>query len=105
DTLTSVKRFSNAEAVKLRGGFTALMFDENPIFTDDLCPVGNVYGLSLKDFFWVQNSDWEWMEEDGSVLKWNGRDGYTGVLFKYCQLGTSRRNVHFRLTGATDDDR
>lgn len=106
DTLLSVKRFNDANSVKLHGGFSAVMFDEHPIFTDDQCPVGNVFGLSLKDFFWAQESDWEWMEEDGKVLKWESRkDRYIAVLFAYKQLGLTRRNSHFRLTGVTDDVR
>jgi hypothetical protein len=105
DTLTALKRFNDAQSVKLHGGFTALMFDENPLFVDDQCPVGNVYGLSLNKLFWSQMSDWEWMEEDGKTLKWDGRDRYVGVLFKYCQLGTTARNAHFRLSDVTDDVR
>lgn len=106
DTLLSVKRFNDASSVKLHGGFTALWFDENPWFTDDQAPLGQVVGLSLKDLFWAQNSDWEWMQEDGKVLKWEARkDRYTAVLFKYCNLGTTRRNAHFKLTGVTDDVR
>lgn len=106
DTLLSVKRFNDAQSVKLHGGFTAVMFDEHPIFTDDQCPVGNVFGLSLKDFFWCQESDWQWMEEDGTVLKWESRkDRYVAMLYAYKQLGVTRRNSHFRLTGLTDDVR
>lgn len=106
DTLTSVKRFNDANSVKLHGGFTAVWFDENPIFTDDACPVGTIYGLSLKSFFWSQLSDWDWMEEDGKVLKWESRkDRYIAVLYKYCQLGTTARNQHFKLYGITDDVR
>ena len=106
DTLTSLKRFTDAESVKLHGGFTALMFDENPIFVDDQCPVGNIYGLALNLLFWSQLSDWEWMEGDGDVLKWEPRrDRYIAVLFKYSQLGTTQRNAHFRMSGVTDDAR
>ncbi|MGZ6852644.1 MAG: phage major capsid protein [Mycobacteriaceae bacterium] len=106
DTLLSVKRFTNADSTKLHGGFTVLDFDGNPWFIDDSCPVGTTVGLSLKDLFWAQMSDWEWMEEDGKVLKWEPRkDRYTAVLFKYCQLGTTARNRHFILTGITDDVR
>jgi hypothetical protein len=106
DTLTALKRFNDAQSVKLHGGFTALMFDENPLFVDDQCPVGNVFGLSLNKLFWSQASDWEWMEKDGDVLKWDtSRDRYLAVLYKYCQLGTTARNGHFRLSGVTDDVR
>lgn len=106
DTLTSLKRFNDAQSVKLHGGFTAVMFDENPIFVDDQCPVSNVFGVSLNKMFWSQQSDWDWMEEDGKVLKWDSRrDRYVAVLFVYCNLGTTARNAHWRLTGVTDDVR
>lgn len=106
DTLTALKRFNDAQAVKLHGGFTALMFDENPIFVDDQCPVSTVWGVALNKLFWAQASDWDWMEEDGKVLKWESRrDRYIAVLYKYCQLGTTHRGAHFKLTGITDDVR
>lgn len=107
DTLTSLKRFNDAQSVKLHGGFTAVMFDENPFFVDDQCPVSTMYGVALNRLFWSQLSDWDWMEEDGAVLKWDTtrRDRYIAVLYKYCQLGTTQRNAHFKLTGITDDVR
>lgn len=107
DTLTSLKRFNDAQSVKLHGGFTAIMFDENPIFVDDQCPVGNLFGLSLRKMFWAQMGDgWNWMDKDGEVLKWESRrDRYVAVLYCYKQLGTTQRNCHLRLTGITDDAR
>jgi hypothetical protein len=106
DTLLSVKRFTNVDAVTLRGGFSTLLFDDHPFFTDDQCPVGTLWGLHLPDFFWAQLSDWDWMDEDGKVLKWESRrDRYVAVLYKYSQLGVTRRNGSFTLTGITDDVR
>jgi hypothetical protein len=106
DTLTSLKRFNDAQSVRLHGGFTAVLFDENPIFVDDQCDVGFVWGLALNKLFWAQMSDWDWMEEDGKVLKWESRrDRYIAILYKYSQLGTTQRNAHFRLEGVTDDTR
>jgi len=106
DTLTALKRFTSLNEQKLRGGYTALMFDENPIFVDDQTPVGTVYGLNLPKLFWAQMSDWDWMDKDGSVLKHESRrDRYVAVLYKYCQLGTTERNAHGKMTGLTDDVR
>jgi hypothetical protein len=106
DTLLSVKRFNDAQSVKLHGGFTALMFDEQPWYVDDASPIGQVTYLSTSDLFWAQMSDWEWMDQDGDVLKWEtGKDRYTAVLYKYTQLGTTRRNAHGKITGVTDDVR
>lgn len=104
NTLTALKRFNDAQAVTLRGGFNALMFDETPMVYDDHCPLGHVFALNTDAMFWSQMSDWEWMEEDGNVLKWEPRyDRYVGVIFKYCNLGTWARNRHGKITGAADD--
>jgi len=104
NTLTALKRFNDAQAVTLRGGFSALMFDDTPMVVDDHCPLGTVFAVNTDAMFWSQMSDWEWMEEDGDVLKWvSGYDKYTGVLFKYCNLGTWARNRHGKITGAADD--
>lgn len=104
DTLTSLKRFNDAQSVKLHGGYTALMFDENPIFIDDQATPGTVYGLALNRLFWSQMSDWDWMEEDGKVLKWESRrDRYIAVLYKYTQFVCTQRNAHFKISGLLDD--
>lgn len=104
NTLTALKRFNDAQAVTLRGGFNALMFDDTPMVYDDHCPLGTVFAINTDAMFWSQMSDWEWMEEDGNVLKWESRlDRYVGVIFKYCNLGTWARNRHGKITGAADD--
>ena len=104
NTLTSLKRFNDAQSVRLRGGFTALMFDETPMVYDDHCPSGQVFAVNTDAMFWSHMSDWEWMEEDGEVLKWEPRyDRYIGIIFKYCNMGTWARNRHGKITGAADD--
>jgi hypothetical protein len=103
-TLIAQKRFNDAQSVKLHGGFKALMFDEQPLVVDDHCKPGRVWALNLKSFFWSEMSDWEWMEEDGKVLKWESRkDSYVAILFKYMNLGTYSRNRHGLIYGADDD--
>lgn len=105
-TLTSLKRFADAQLMTMNGGFTALQFEGNPIFTDDQCPIGVLWGLSINRLMWIQGADWSWMEQDGQVLKWEPRrDRYIAVLYSYLNLGTTQRGAHFRLTGITDDSR
>ena len=104
NTLTALKRFNDAQSVTLHGGFQALMFDETPMVIDDHCPLGTVFALNTQAMFWSQMSDWEWMDNDGDVLKWESRmDRYVGIIFKYCNLGTWARNRHGKITGAADD--
>lgn len=102
-TLTSLKRFNDAESVTLRGGFKALMFDENPMVVDDFCPAGNVLFINPDDLAWAENTDFEWMEMDGAVLnRVPDRDAYEATMFRYYDLACTRRNTHARLTGVTD---
>lgn len=106
DTLMSFRRFTEANGMKLNGGFTALEFDGDPIFVEDMCPPGNVFGLTLDQMMWINAKDWDWIDEDGNVLKQiPGRDGYVAYLYSYSNLGTTNRGAHCRLTGVTDDDR
>lgn len=103
DTLSNLRRFDATNTVKLNGGFEVLTFDGNPFFVDDQCPTGELYGLALNKMLWAEGDDWQWMDEDGKTLKWEPRrDRYIGILYKYCQFGTTQRNLHFRLTGLTD---
>ncbi len=104
NTLTPLKRFNDSESMTLRGGFKALMFDDKPMVIDDHCRIGRVYALNTDALFWSQMSDWEWLEEDGTVLKHvTGYDKYEAHLFKYMNLGTFARNRHGKITGAADD--
>lgn len=107
NTLTSLKRFNDAQAVTLRGGFKAIMFDDKPMVIDDAVKPGNVWALTTDDMFWSQMSDWDFMTEDtGKALHLvPGFDKYQAWLFKYCNMGTHSRNRHGRISGAADDTR
>jgi len=106
DTLIAYRRFTEANGTKLNGGFRALEFDGDYIFTDDHCKPGNVYGIHMRKLMWIEGTDWEWMDRDGNVLsKIPGKDAYQATLYKYMNLGTTSRKSHLRLSGVTDDDR
>jgi len=106
NTLTAFKRFNDEKSMTLRGGFKAILFDDTPMVVDDHCPTGVIWALNTDALFWSQMSDWEWLEEDGTVLKHvTGFDKYEAHLFKYLNLGTWARNRHGKITGAADDQR
>lgn len=101
DTQLPIKRHVNTQ--KIQGGYDAVMFDENPIFTDDACQPGTLYGLRVPKLMWAQGEDWSWMDADGAVLsRVPGRDQYQAVLYSYHQLLTTERGAHFSLAGLTD---
>lgn len=103
DTLLPSKRFVNTQVLK--GGFDqeALMFDNNPIYTDDHCQPGRLVGLRTKKFMWAAPGDWSWMNADGAILsRVPGRERYEAVLYNRMQLLTTERAANFRLEGISD---
>lgn len=111
NTLKSQKRFNDAESVKLRGGFTALMFNEMPLVYDDDCPKGTMYFLQLDALMWVYlpNGDspgyWDWVDDDGAVLSraTDRSDAFEAYLAADHDLATSARNQLGVITALADD--
>jgi hypothetical protein len=105
NTLTALKQFNDDKSVVLQGGFRALMFDDTPMVIDDHCRKGRVWASSMDNLFWAQSSDWDWAtDQNGGILNLvQGFDKYEAYLYKYCNLGTTARNRHGRITGAADD--
>lgn len=86
------------------GGFKGLAFTtdngEIPLISDVDCQPNRMYYINEKELKIYRESDWSFMDRDGS--KWQrviGFDAYDATLYKYCQLGTHRRNTH----GLVDD--
>ena len=102
---TSLKRFTNT--TDLKGGWTGLEFAAGvkpfPITSDRDCPNGSLYLFNTNYLTQYQMSDWEWMDEDGSVLHMTtGIDAYEAVLYKYHELATSKRNAHGKIVDITE---
>lgn len=98
--LKAQKRFT--DTTTLKGGFSALTVDAGnvslPLATDRDCPNNKAFLLNTAHVMQHASSDWEFMDEDGSVLsRVSGEDAYEAVLFKYHELTTDRRNVHGRI--------
>jgi hypothetical protein len=98
--LKAQKRF--ADTTELKGGFSALSVDAGnvslPLAIDRDAPTGTAFLIHKAAVTQHQNSDWEFMDEDGSVLsRVSGEDAYEAVLFKYHELTTDQRNVHGRI--------
>lgn len=88
------------------GGFTGLAFNngkEIPVIDDPDAPPNTMYFLDEDKFKIYQESDWDWMQMDGSI--WQrvvGFDAYEAVLEKYWELGTSQRNAQAVLQDITE---
>jgi hypothetical protein len=102
--LTSLKRF--VEDTTLEGGFTGLKVgsarmgqsggDQLALTWDRDAPNNALFGLSIDDLQFYRLADWDWMDDDGSVLhQVAGYDVWEASMRCYGDLGCSRRNSQF----------
>lgn len=95
DVMAQDRRFVNAQAYKLDGGWEAIDFNGVPITVDKDAPTGALIGLHEPDLEFFQESDWFWLDKDGSILVRTSRaDAWEATLAKYDELGSHRRSVH-----------
>lgn len=75
---------------RLDGGYDAIMYNGIPVAKDRDCQADTIYGLAEDRLMILEQSDWDWMDKDGSILtRVDNQDAYTATLFKYCQFGIS----------------
>lgn len=103
--LTSLKRFN--DTVDLKGGYRALSISagggEKALMWDRDCPSNTAFGVATDHWSEYQMSDWEFLNQDGSVLHYvPGFDAYEAVLFKYHELATDQRNASARISDLTE---
>lgn len=103
--LTQQRRYTNTQ--EFEGGFSGLAFTTDkgdiPMVVDTDCPRGTIYGLNEKEIKVYRDADWSFMDRDGS--RWArvpNRDAYEATLYQYSELGTHRRNAHFKITDITE---
>lgn len=85
----------NVNTMTLDGGWKALDYNGIPLLVDDDAIDGEMYFLTLRDLQIYRMSDYDWMSKDGAVLsRISGYDAYEAVLYRYAELGASRRNSH-----------
>lgn len=103
--LTQQRRYCDTK--DFEGGFKGLAFStdngEIPVVTDVDCQPNRMYFMNEKELKIYRESDWSFMDRDGS--KWQrviGFDAYDATLYKYCQLGTHRRNSHGKIMDITE---
>ena len=76
DTYQSQKRFNDAQAVNIHGGYSAIMVNEVPVVADDDCPRTWAFGLDKDAFRWFQQASPGWMEKGGGGI-FHLKDGAT----------------------------
>lgn len=103
--LVQQRRYTDTK--EFEGGFKGLAFTtdngEIPVISDVDCQPNRMYFINEKELKIYRESDWSFMDRDGS--KWQrviGFDAYDATLYKYCQLGTHRRNSHGVILDITE---
>lgn len=76
DTYQSQKRFNDANAVNVHGGYSAIMVNEIPVIADDDAPRHYAFGLNRESFRWFELSSPGWMEQGGGGI-FHLKDGTT----------------------------
>lgn len=107
--LVQQRRATNTQ--EFTGGFKGLAFvadgNEIPLVSDVDCPPNIMKFVNEKQLKLYEAGPWSFMDRDGS--KWNrvvtssgNFDAYEATLYKYCELGTHRRNSHGEIRDLTE---
>jgi hypothetical protein len=108
NTLKAMKRWNDANAGTLHGGFKYIDYNGFPLTFDDDCPKQYMFFLRPSDLLWVQlnGNDFRWMNRDGAILRkveTTDLDAYKATLYKYCDMGCMRREVQGAVYNLADD--
>lgn len=107
--LSQQRQFVNTK--KFEGGFEGLAFTtdrgEIPVIADVDCQPSRMYFLNEKEIKLYEANQWGFMNYDGSnwqrVKTAEGNfDAYEAMMYKYCEVGTHRRNSHALLSDITE---
>jgi hypothetical protein len=98
--LTQQRRYVNK--TEFTAGFSGLAFTTDrgdiPMISDINAPFNTLYGLSESSIKVYREADWSFMDEDGNMwLRDPNKDAYTAALYQYSEIGTDRRNAHFKI--------
>lgn len=99
--LVAAKRYVNT--MQLDGGWTAVEYNGRPLVPDKDCTRGRIYGLDLDTLFMFVETDYQWMDADGSVLnRVPGYDAYEATLYRYWSTGGDARNRNVAIRDLID---
>lgn len=111
DTYQSTKRFNDAKAVEIHGGYTAIFVNEIPVVADDDVPRGWAFALRKEGWKWFQIKDPDWLtSKDGTVWQLaNGtgtgtrRAAWQAWFVWYAALANMAPNQTGAIFNAADD--
>jgi len=99
--MASMKQFSNT--LELKGGWTALSYNNIPLVADRFIAAGKMYVLDLNDWRMYQLGDYDWLDRDGAMLsRVANKAAYEATLVKYCDIGCRKPRGQVELYGITE---
>lgn len=107
--LVQQRRYTNTQTFE--GGFNGLAFTTDtgdiPVVADYDCQPNRMYFINEKEIKLYEANDWSFMNRDGSnwqrVITAQGAfDAYQAMMYKYCEVGTHRRNSHGLISDITE---
>ncbi len=99
--LTAQKRQNNT--IELKGGWKGLDFNGIPLVREKYMAPSTLAGICKSDIKLYRMTDWDWIDRDGSVLKWiSDKPAYGAVLRMYADLGCQCPAAQSLLTGITE---
>lgn len=107
--LVQQRRYTNTQS--FTGGFSGLAFTTDsgdiPLVSDYDAPPNIAWFVNEKEIKLYEEGDWSFMNRDGSnwqriITSAGSFDAYQCMMFKYCQVGTHRRNSHGKLADITE---
>lgn len=111
DSYQSQKRFNDAKAVDVHGGYSAIMVNEIPVVADDDAPKGFAFALNKSALKWVEQTKPGWLEPPGSGTMFQMKTAGTGTYAAvyqgwwkwYAALACVAPNRTGRIEFCTDD--
>lgn len=101
ELLTATKR--TVDTMKLKGGYSSLLFNDIPITVSKYAPAGTLYGLDMSTIKMYQIMDYQWLDEDGAVLsRIAGKPVWAATLAKYCDTGLNKPAGSYVMNGITE---
>jgi len=108
NTLKAQKRWNDANAGTMHGGFKYIDYNGFPLVFDDDCPKQHMFFIRPDDYLWVNlyGMDFRWMNRDGAILRKvenPDTDAYKATLYKYADMGITNRKVQGVMYNLADD--
>lgn len=100
------KRFN--DTVDLKGGFSGLSITagsgKKALTWDRDCPNNSAFGLNWDHLTEYVQSDWDWSDVDGSILRraTDGTDAFEAFMYKDHELATDHRSAHLLVSDLSE---